>query len=80
MIVCSILVVTLLSVTQIRRFMGPLEKLRDGTRRIGNREFDTKVDVTSGDEFEQLADSFNEMSGRLGNNSPSSRQWQRSTG
>ena len=65
-IVCSILVVTLLSVTQIRRFMGPLEKLRDGTRRIGNREFDTKVDVTSGDEFEQLADSFNEMSGRLG--------------
>ena len=65
-IVCSILVVTLLSATQIRRFMGPLEKLRDGTRRIGNREFDTKVDVTSGDEFEELADSFNDMTGRLG--------------
>ena len=65
-IVCSILVVTLLSVTQIRRFMGPLEKLRDGTQRIGKGEFDTKVDVTSGDEFEELADSFNDMAGRLG--------------
>ena len=65
-IVCSILVVTLLSVTQVRRFMGPLEKLRDGTQRIGKGEFDTKVDVTSGDEFEELADSFNDMTGRLG--------------
>ena len=65
-ILLSVWVVLFLSIVQIRRNLIPLEKLKEGTVRIGNRDFDTKVSVTSGDEFEELADSFNEMSSRLG--------------
>jgi response regulator RpfG family c-di-GMP phosphodiesterase/HAMP domain-containing protein len=59
-------VVLLLATSQIRRSLGPLEKLQEGTHRIAGREFDTRVDIDSGDEFEQLADSFNAMAGDLG--------------
>jgi diguanylate cyclase (GGDEF)-like protein len=64
-ILITVLVVTLLSVGQIRRFLAPLEALMLGTRRISNREFDVDVSVESGDEFEELASSLNTMSGRL---------------
>lgn len=59
-------IVVLLSFIQIRRSLVPLESLRTGTERIARREFDTRVRVDSGDEFEQLADSFNSMAGDLG--------------
>ncbi|TNF79589.1 MAG: HD domain-containing protein [Acidobacteria bacterium] len=59
-------VVLLLATSQIRRSLGPLEKLQEGTHRIAGREFDTRVEIDSGDEFEQLADSFNAMAGDLG--------------
>ena len=65
-ILMAVLLVLLLSTSQIRRSLVPLESLRDGTRKIANREFDTRVDVKSGDEFEELADSFNTMTFRLG--------------
>ena len=64
-ILLTILVVTLLSVGQIRRLLVPLEALMLGTQRISNREFDVDVSVESGDEFEELASSLNSMSGRL---------------
>ncbi len=62
----SILVVALVSVKQIRKGLAPMDKLIAGTRDIANREFDKRVDVTSGDEFEELADSLNRMARRLG--------------
>lgn len=62
----SVLLVTLLSLTQIRRTLVPLEQLIDGTRRVGKQDFNTKVKVVSADEFGELADSFNAMVGRLG--------------
>lgn len=65
-ILMAVLLVVLLSTSQIRRSLVPLESLRDGTRKIANREFDSRVDVKSGDEFEELADSFNTMAFRLG--------------
>ena len=65
-IVISLCVVILLSVAQIRRSLVPLEQLQEGTRRIAQRDFDSQVAVTSGDEFEDLAASFNLMSRRLG--------------
>ncbi|MCK4785866.1 MAG: HD domain-containing protein [Desulfobacteraceae bacterium] len=65
-VLLSVWVVLFLSIVQIRRNLIPLEKLKEGTVRIGNRDFDTRVSVTSGDEFEELANSFNEMSSRLG--------------
>ena len=65
-ILLSLWVVLLLSIIQIRRTMNPLEKLKDGTLQIAMRDFDTRVEVSSGDEFEELAASFNDMAKRLG--------------
>lgn len=65
-ILLSLWVVLLLSVGQIRRSLVPLEALREGTRKIADRQFDSRVEVSSGDEFEELADSFNDMAEHLG--------------
>jgi diguanylate cyclase (GGDEF)-like protein len=62
----TLLVITLLSVYQIRRSLRPLDRLKAATRRIAGREFDTRVEVNSGDEFEELASAFNSMTSRLG--------------
>jgi putative nucleotidyltransferase with HDIG domain len=62
----SLWVVLLLSIVQIRRSMIPLDKLREGTVRLALQDFDTKVMIKSGDEFEQLAASFNKMASQLG--------------
>ena len=59
------LLVALLSITQIRKSLGPLEKLIKGTERIARGEFNEPVKIDSGDEFEALADSFNEMRERV---------------
>ncbi|MBW1691515.1 MAG: HD domain-containing protein [Deltaproteobacteria bacterium] len=65
-VLLSLWIVLLLSVIQIRKTMDPLEKLKDGTQQIAMREFDTRVKVNSGDEFEELAGSFNDMARQLG--------------
>ena len=64
-IIFTLLVVLLLSLTQIQRILIPLKKLISGTRRIANRDFNEKVEVESNDEFYDLAQSFNAMSERL---------------
>jgi PAS domain S-box-containing protein len=61
----AILIVAFLSTGQIRRSLGPLAALRTGTERIARLEFDQPVEVNSGDEFEDLADTFNAMSDRV---------------
>jgi putative nucleotidyltransferase with HDIG domain len=65
-VLASLLVVLLLSVIQIRRSMIPLEKLREGTRRIAVRDFNSRVMIKSNDEFEELGESFNQMASQLG--------------
>jgi diguanylate cyclase (GGDEF)-like protein len=62
----SCLAVLLLSISQIRRSVLPLEELQKGTNRIAQRDFTSRVKVTSRDEFEQLATSFNTMATQLG--------------
>ena len=64
-ILMSLWVVLLLSVIQIRRSMIPLEKLQEGTRRIAAKDFDSRVMIKSGDEFEELGASFNTMASQL---------------
>ena len=59
-------VVLLLSIAYIRKTMGPLESLKKGTNRILKGDFETLVEVKTGDEIEALADSFNEMSLQIG--------------
>lgn len=64
-LVAAVLMVLWLSATQIRRNLVPLEELLKGTRRLARRNFAARVYIHSGDEFEELADSFNRMSDSL---------------
>jgi diguanylate cyclase (GGDEF)-like protein len=66
MVVLAGLGVLLLSGTQIRRSLVPLVELNEGTRRIAQRDFGSRVSVSSRDEFEELAGSFNAMAAQLG--------------
>jgi len=50
----------------IRRSVAPLAVLKEGTRRISGGDFDSRVEIGSGDEFEDLARSFNTMADHLG--------------
>src|SRR5690349_3484950 len=65
-VLCAGLGVLLLSGTQIRRSLVPLVELNEGTRRIAQRDFGSRVLVRSRDEFEELATSFNAMAMQLG--------------
>jgi len=65
-ILLSIWVVLLLSFSQIRRSLVPLEQLKAGALRISQREFEKQIVVNSGDEVEDLAETFNDMSVTLG--------------
>jgi signal transduction histidine kinase len=56
----------LLALCQIRRRLVPVEKLHEATRRIAQNDFDSRVEVRSADEFEELAGSFNAMAAQLG--------------
>jgi diguanylate cyclase (GGDEF)-like protein len=64
-LVAAVLLVLLLSATQIRRILVPLEALLEATRRVAQRNFEAHVTIRSGDEFEELAHSFNRMSDSL---------------
>jgi diguanylate cyclase (GGDEF)-like protein len=63
-VLASVLVVVV-SNDQIRRSLVPLQALQQGTRRIAERDFTSRITVRSGDELEELAESFNAMAGRL---------------
>ena len=58
--------VLLLSAAGIRQNLGPLAKLMEATRRLAAQDFSARVLITSGDEFEELAGSFNNMTEKVG--------------
>ncbi|HEV8195817.1 MAG TPA: EAL domain-containing protein [Gemmatimonadales bacterium] len=62
----ALLMVLILGISQIRRSLAPLAELRRGTRRIADRDFETPVQVSSGDELQELAGAFNAMTLQLG--------------
>jgi class 3 adenylate cyclase len=47
------------------RMSGPIRQLEDGVQRIGAGQFDHRIEMSSGDELEQLANRFNDMAGEL---------------
>ena len=62
-----LLVISYLSLLFIRKGLTPLQILQKGTQRIAQKDFATPVEIRSGDEFEDLGRSFNEMAGKLDN-------------
>ncbi|TFG37428.1 MAG: HD domain-containing protein [Desulfobacterales bacterium] len=64
-VLLSLWIVLLLSLVFIRRTLAPVEVLKEGTQRVARRDFSTRVTVTSGDEFQELASSFNTMTSQL---------------
>lgn len=48
-----------------QRMIEPIRLLEGGVARIGAGQFDHRIDIASGDEFERLATRFNEMAGDL---------------
>ena len=47
------------------RMIGPIRLLEDGVTRIGAGQFDHRIELATGDEFERLATRFNEMAVEL---------------
>jgi putative nucleotidyltransferase with HDIG domain len=64
-IVLALWIILFLSLVFIRKTLTPLAILQQGARRIGNKDFKSRVEINSGDEFEQLAENFNIMAGQL---------------
>lgn len=64
-ITLTLAIVAFLSIHQIRRNLVPLEKIMEGIQYIANKNFNKPVEVRSGDEFEELAASFNNMAARI---------------
>jgi methyl-accepting chemotaxis protein len=65
-VVLSILLVTVLSISNIKRSLLPIEALKKGAAHIARKDFGYRVEVISRDEFKDLAQTFNDMSAQLG--------------
>src|SRR5436190_20162018 len=48
-----------------RSFINPILKLKRGTQGVAAGQFDTRVDIRTGDEFSELGDAFNTMADHL---------------
>jgi HD-GYP domain-containing protein (c-di-GMP phosphodiesterase class II)/HAMP domain-containing protein len=61
----SFLAVCLSTLVLVRRNLVPIELLQAATRRLAARDFGTRIRLESGDEFEELADSFDTMAANI---------------
>jgi signal transduction histidine kinase len=66
--VASILLSVLVAMGLASRITKPLEALTSGAKDIADGHFDRRLSITSHDELEILADTFNHMTGRLKEN------------
>jgi len=61
-----IVILSLIAISlRANRLLRPIEQLRLGAANIGSGDLAQRISVKSGDEFEALADQFNDMTGRL---------------
>jgi len=65
LIVLTLGMVFFIGMGLIRKNLVPIEILKEATRKISSGSFGHRVDIDSGDEFEELGTSFNEMSRKL---------------
>ena len=61
----GLLLATFAGIWLAGRMVVPIRALAQGARRIGSGDLDHRIDVRSGDEVQALAESFNDMTGRL---------------
>ncbi len=66
-VLLTFFIVLLLSLRQIRRSLIPIDLLREATKKIAAKDFNSRVTISTNDEFEELGDSFNEMAMNLEN-------------
>jgi signal transduction histidine kinase/CheY-like chemotaxis protein len=64
-LLAALIFAVLAGVFLARRMVIPIQTLRAGAARIGSGDLAQRIEVTTGDELEGLADQFNEMAGRL---------------
>jgi len=64
-ILLSLLVTVVLSIYFIRKSLKPLKMLKEGTHQIASNNFNHRVEIASRDEFEELAEAFNQMAIQL---------------
>ncbi len=57
--------ISLASIYLIRRQMSPLSVIMQGIQRVTQKDYSQAVEISSGDEFEDMADAFNTMSSRV---------------
>lgn len=62
----AFLLVVAMSLFNLRRSLEPIDALKAGVRHMMRKNFSHRVRISSGDEFEALADGFNDMSRQLG--------------
>jgi putative nucleotidyltransferase with HDIG domain len=64
-VAATLCTVLLVSFHQIRRLLDPLAVLERATARLADGDFQSRVDIRSGDELQQLGDAFNGMAADL---------------
>ncbi len=65
LIALGLAVAILAGIVLARRMLIPITALRRGARRLGAGDFSHRIDVSTGDELEELAGQFNSMAGQL---------------
>jgi len=61
----SLLAVGLSTLVLVRRSLVPIAQLQAATRRLAARDFATRVGLRTGDEFEELSESFDAMAANI---------------
>lgn len=64
-ILLFLLIILYTSLSFIRKGLEPLAILKTGTQRVAQKDFATKVNIDSDDEFEELGNAFNYMTARI---------------
>lgn len=65
LILLTFWIIMLLAIINIRKRLKPVRALKRGAQKIANGEWHHRVDVHSGDEFELVAEAFNDMVQKL---------------
>gem|GEM_PF-724398 len=75
MALIGLLLSSIVSFYLARHFVAPIRKLIQGAIELSERNFETKIDIASNDEFAELAHYFNDIGVRLSKFEVQQKQW-----